>query len=170
MTITSDTGPEVRAELARQAATHGVGLDAYATSLIESAAQLPKAPVSVAANPQPSRQVIEAIETLKAFGKAHRLSLGGMTMLELRHEAAQPVEERCDAAGIIGEVLERHLSGSDANERLHVRTRQHLQPESQLSFRHALHTCTPLLRHEELVRPRRDDLIQRGHGVALPAQ
>ena len=87
MTITLDIGPELQAELARQAATHGVGLDAYATSLIESAARLPKAPVSVAANPEPSRQVIQAIETLKGFGKAHRLSLGGMTIRELRDEA-----------------------------------------------------------------------------------
>ena len=87
MTITLDIGPELQAELARQAATHGVGLVAYATSLIESAARLPKAPVSVAANPEPSRRVIQAIKTLKGFGKAHRLSPGGMTIRELRHEA-----------------------------------------------------------------------------------
>ena len=87
MTITIDLAPELQAELARQAATHGVGLEAYATSLIESAARLPKSPVSVADKPEPSREVIEAIKTLKGFGKAHRLSLGGMTIRELRHEA-----------------------------------------------------------------------------------
>jgi hypothetical protein len=87
MTITIDLAPELQAELARQAATRGVGLDAYATSLIESAAGLPKAPISVADNPRPSREVIEAVETLKGFGKAHRLSLGGITIRELRREA-----------------------------------------------------------------------------------
>jgi hypothetical protein len=35
----------------------------------------------------PSREVVEAIKTLKRFGKAHRLSLGGMTIRELRYEA-----------------------------------------------------------------------------------
>jgi hypothetical protein len=87
MTIKIDLAPEFQAEFARQAATHGVGLHAYATSLIESAARLPKSPVSVAEKPEPSREVIEAIKTLKGFGKAHRLSLGGMTISELRHEA-----------------------------------------------------------------------------------
>ncbi len=87
MSITINLAPELQAELARQAATHGVGLDVYATSLIESAARHPKASTSVADNPKPSREVIEAIKTLKGFGKAHRLSLGGMTIRELRHEA-----------------------------------------------------------------------------------
>jgi len=87
MTITIDLAPELQAELLRQAATHGVGLDVYAASLIERAARLPEVPVSVAANPAPSPEVIQAIETLKGFGKAHRLSLGGMTIRELRHQA-----------------------------------------------------------------------------------
>jgi hypothetical protein len=87
MTITIELAPELQAELARQAATRGVGLDAYAASLIESAARLRKAPISVADNPGPSREVIEAVETLKGFGRAHRLSLGGITIRELRHEA-----------------------------------------------------------------------------------
>ncbi len=76
-----------QAELARKAATHGVGLNAYATSLIESAVRLAKAQVPVAANPEPSSKVIQAIQTLRGFGKAHRLSPGGMTIRELRHEA-----------------------------------------------------------------------------------
>jgi hypothetical protein len=87
MTITFDIAPELQAELARQAAVHGVGLDAYAASLIESAARHPKAPVSLAESSEPSREVTEAIQTLKAFGKTHRLSPGGMTIRELRHEA-----------------------------------------------------------------------------------
>lgn len=87
MTITIDLAPELQAELARQAATHGMGLDAYAAGLIERAARLPQGPVPVAAVPGPSREVVQAIETLRGFGKAHRLSLGGMTIRELRHEA-----------------------------------------------------------------------------------
>jgi hypothetical protein len=87
MTLTIDLAPELQAELARQAAIHGVGVDAYATSLIENAARFPNAPASVSDMPQPSRKVTEAIETLKGFGKAHGLSLGGMTIQKLRHEA-----------------------------------------------------------------------------------
>jgi hypothetical protein len=37
--------------------------------------------------PEPSSQRDEAIECLKTFGKKHGLSLGGMTIRELRHEA-----------------------------------------------------------------------------------
>ena len=87
MTITIDLAPELQAELARQAATHGVGIDAYVTSLIENAARLPNGPASAAGTPQTSRKVIEAIETLKGFGRVHGLSLGAMTIRELRHEA-----------------------------------------------------------------------------------
>ncbi len=86
MTITIELAPELQAELARQAATLGVGIDAYAASLIEDAAYRAIA----TDNPQsstPSRKVLEAIETLKGFARTHRLSLGGMTIRELRHEA-----------------------------------------------------------------------------------
>jgi hypothetical protein len=89
MTITIDLTPELQAELARQAATRGVAIDAYAASLIERAARFPKAS-GVVERPQadaPSPEVAEAIETLRGFGKTHRLSLGGMTIRELRHEA-----------------------------------------------------------------------------------
>jgi hypothetical protein len=86
VTITIELAPELEAELARQAATRGVAIDAYAASLIEDAAWR-----AVATNepspPAPSREVFEAIERLKSFGKTHRLSLGGMTIRELRHEA-----------------------------------------------------------------------------------
>jgi len=90
MTITVDLAPELEAELARQAATQGVGIDAYAAILIENAARLHDAPPAIIEQPHSparSHEVVEAIETLKRFGKAHRLSLGGMTIRELRHEA-----------------------------------------------------------------------------------
>ena len=85
-TITIELAPELQAELARQAATQGIGIDAYAASLIEGAAYR-----AIAAEEAPSstlyREVFEAIETLKGFGKTHHLSLGGMTIREQRHEA-----------------------------------------------------------------------------------
>ena len=92
MTIRLDLAPEIQAEFARQAAALGVGVDEYAASLIESAAGLPDPPVflddkPVADKPVASREVVEAIETLRGFGEAHYLSLGGMTIRELRHEA-----------------------------------------------------------------------------------
>jgi hypothetical protein len=37
--------------------------------------------------PATDTQRDEAIESLKAFGKTHGLSLGGMTIRDLRHEA-----------------------------------------------------------------------------------
>jgi hypothetical protein len=37
--------------------------------------------------PPPAAQRDEAIECLRTFGKTHGLSLGGMTIRELRHEA-----------------------------------------------------------------------------------
>ena len=84
MTITIEIAPELQAELARQAATQGIGIDAYAAFLLESAAHIGTG------ESQPSRpatEVIEAIERLKSFGRTHGLSLGGMTIRELRHEA-----------------------------------------------------------------------------------
>ena len=79
MTITLEIGLELEAELARQAAAHGVGIDAYAASLLGEAAR-PKSSL-------PAKDVVEAIERLKTFGNTHGLSLGGMTIRELRHEA-----------------------------------------------------------------------------------
>jgi len=83
MTLTLDITPELQAELARQAAIRGLGIDAYAASLLEEAAHRP-------AGPEPARapaEVVEACERLKTFGKRHGLSLGGMSLRELRHEA-----------------------------------------------------------------------------------
>jgi hypothetical protein len=82
MTITVDVRPEVEAELARQAAAQGCAVEAYAALLLEEAAHVPK-PAPAAA----PKDVIEAIERLRNFGKTHRLSLGGMTIRELRDEA-----------------------------------------------------------------------------------
>jgi negative regulator of replication initiation len=41
MTITVEIRPEVQAELARQAASHGRAIEAYAASLLEEAVDLP---------------------------------------------------------------------------------------------------------------------------------
>jgi hypothetical protein len=85
MTITVDIKPEVQAELAHQAAMRGVGIDAYAASLIETAAR----PAAITDEPRSSatsREVVEAIEALRRFGSTHRLSLGEMTIRDLRHE------------------------------------------------------------------------------------
>jgi hypothetical protein len=85
MTITIEIGPELEAELTRQAAAHGVGVDAYAANLLGEAAYLPAAPDKPKPSP-PANEVVEAIEQLKIFGKTHGFSLGGMTIRELRHE------------------------------------------------------------------------------------
>ncbi|MGO4880347.1 MAG: hypothetical protein ACLP59_05935 [Bryobacteraceae bacterium] len=86
MTITIELAPELQAELARQAATHGVELDVYAASLLEGAAYGPVAPDKPPAS-APAPEVIDAIERLKSFGKSNGPSLGGMTIRQLRHEA-----------------------------------------------------------------------------------
>ena len=86
MTITLEIGPELQAELVRRAAAQGVGIDAYATSLLKQAAHLPAAADKTRAS-APAKDVAEAIERLKAFGKTNGLSLGGMTIRELRNEA-----------------------------------------------------------------------------------
>lgn len=83
MTITLDISPELQAELARQAAARGKGVDAYVASLLEEAAR----PAASGAVSPSTKDVAEAIERLKTFGKTHRLSLAGMTIRELRHEA-----------------------------------------------------------------------------------
>jgi hypothetical protein len=86
MTITVDLRPEIQAELARQAAAHGMGIDVYAASLLEEAAHLPAGADQPKLCP-PAEEVIEAIERLRNFGKTYGLSLGGTTIRELRHEA-----------------------------------------------------------------------------------
>jgi hypothetical protein len=68
MSITIELAPELQAELVRQAATQGIGIDAYAASLIATAARLLKLPAAAtdqSPSSTPSREVVEAIETLK---------------------------------------------------------------------------------------------------------
>jgi hypothetical protein len=86
MTITLEIGPELEAEILRQAAAQGMGIDAYAATLLGEAAYRPSTPGLPKAYPPP-KDVVEAIERLKVFGKTHGLSLQGMTIRELRHEA-----------------------------------------------------------------------------------
>lgn len=79
MTLTLDIRPEVHAELARQAAAQGRAIEVVAAALLEDVVR-----------PEPARasaEVVEACERLKTFGRRHGLSLGGMTIHELRHEA-----------------------------------------------------------------------------------
>ena len=86
MTITIEIGGELQAELARRAAAHGIGIDAYAASLLEEVAHLPPAPGKSISSP-PAEVLVEAIYLLRSFGRTHGLSLDGMTIRELRHEA-----------------------------------------------------------------------------------
>jgi hypothetical protein len=74
--------PEVEAELARQSAAQGRAIEAYAASLLEEAVHLPTKPETT-----PATDVLEAVERLRHFGKTHGLSLGGMTIRELRYQA-----------------------------------------------------------------------------------
>lgn len=85
MTITLTISPELEAELVRQAAAHGSAFETYVTGLLEEAVHLDSEPGKHEL--PPDRSVVEAIEQLMTFGKTHGLSLGGMTIRELRHEA-----------------------------------------------------------------------------------
>jgi hypothetical protein len=53
MTITVDISPEVQAELARQAASQGRAIEAYAASLLEEAVHLPAETVTNADKRKP---------------------------------------------------------------------------------------------------------------------
>jgi hypothetical protein len=86
MTITLEIGPELQAKLISQAAEQGMALSAYAANLLEEATKLPPS-VGISQPDVPNREVIEAIERLKVFGKSQGLSLRGLTIRELRHEA-----------------------------------------------------------------------------------
>jgi hypothetical protein len=63
MTITVDIMPEVQAELARQAATCGRAIEAYAASLLEEAAHLP-ADAALSTRGKSLREVFEAVRGL----------------------------------------------------------------------------------------------------------
>jgi len=47
VTVTIDLAPELQAELARQAATHGRAIEAYAASLLEDAVHMRSEPAPV---------------------------------------------------------------------------------------------------------------------------
>lgn len=64
MTITLDIGPEIEAELARQAAAHGLGIGAYAASLLEQAAHV--APVE-SARPAEAKDMVELVAPLRGL-------------------------------------------------------------------------------------------------------
>ena len=66
MTITLDIRPEIEAELARQAATHGLGIGAYAASLLEEAAHLPALSVKPSAPPE-AKDMVELFAPLRGL-------------------------------------------------------------------------------------------------------
>lgn len=63
MTITVDITPEVQAELARQAASHGRAIEAYAASLLEEAVDLPAG----ATRPSRSKSLREVFEAVRGL-------------------------------------------------------------------------------------------------------
>ena len=84
MTITIELAPELQAQLARQAATHGVELDVYAASLLEGAAN---GPLHLT-NPLHLRPLRgHRRDRAAQASEATVPSLGGMTIRQLRHEA-----------------------------------------------------------------------------------
>jgi hypothetical protein len=66
MTITLDISPEIEAELARQAAAHGLGIGAYAASLLEEAVHLPASSVRPSA-PAEVKDMVELFAPLRGL-------------------------------------------------------------------------------------------------------
>jgi hypothetical protein len=64
MTITIDIKPEVAAELARQAASRGRPVEAYAASLLEEAVQLPAGAPPPHQRGKSLREVFDAVRGL----------------------------------------------------------------------------------------------------------
>jgi hypothetical protein len=62
MTITIDIKPEIKAELSRQAAAHGVDMEAYAASLLEEAAHTPAGPKTLS-----QHQLDKALQEIAQF-------------------------------------------------------------------------------------------------------
>ena len=81
MTIIVDIKPEVQAELARQAAAHGMGIDAYAASLIEEAVHLPAGTNGPAFHKRRAQAAGARIRELRKG-----VTLGGLTIRELIDE------------------------------------------------------------------------------------
>ncbi len=64
MTITLEIKPEIQDELARQAAARGLGIGAYAASVLEEAARA----ASAAANPAaPTKDIVELFAPLRGL-------------------------------------------------------------------------------------------------------
>jgi hypothetical protein len=66
MTITLDIRPEIEVELARQAAAHGLGIGAYAASLLEEAAHLPASSVRLSL-PAEAKDMVELFAPLRGL-------------------------------------------------------------------------------------------------------
>jgi len=64
MTITLDIRPEIEAELARQAAAHGLGIGAYAAGLLEEAAH---ASLGKPTSPSEAKDMVELFEPLRGL-------------------------------------------------------------------------------------------------------
>jgi hypothetical protein len=64
MTITLEIRPEIELELARQAAAHGLEVDAYAASLLEEAAT--SSPKPFAAKPR-AKNMVELFEPIRGL-------------------------------------------------------------------------------------------------------
>ncbi len=86
MTLTIEIPNEIQAALARKAAMNGMGLETFAAGLLKEAAQQSATP-GASKTPLPANARDAAIERLRIFGKTHGLSLGGITIRELRDEA-----------------------------------------------------------------------------------
>ena len=79
MTITLNISPEVQAELARQAAAHGMGINAYAAGLLEEAAHAP------ADKPVFDKERVQAAGArIRELSKG--VTLGGLTIRQLIDE------------------------------------------------------------------------------------
>jgi hypothetical protein len=64
MTITVDVRPEVQAELARQAASRGSAIEAYAASLLEEAVQVP---AETSANEKGRKSLVEVCAMVRGL-------------------------------------------------------------------------------------------------------
>ena len=81
MTITIDVTPELEAELARQAAARGVGIDAYAASLLRASVRLPAHGQRPAFDVERARAAAARIRELRKG-----VTLGGLTIRQLIDE------------------------------------------------------------------------------------
>jgi len=81
VTITVDIRPEVQAELARQAAAHGLAIEAHAASLLEEAVHVPADTKPRAFDKERAQAAGARIRELRKG-----ITLGGLTVRELIDE------------------------------------------------------------------------------------